>query len=99
MERDFARRFTDESYLTKEQIMEELKTSSIDNIFEKVLSYRKLYSINLELKSAENRFFSYTLNPSLMKKIVLLERRLTSMMISFSSLKREDQQELVASQL
>ncbi len=99
MERDFARRFTDERYLTKEQIMEELKTSSVDNIFDKVLSYRKLYSINLELKSAENRFFSYTLNPSLMKKIVLLERRLTSMMISFSSLKREDQQELVASQL
>lgn len=95
MELDFALRFSEDSYLTIDEIRTALKTSSVDLIWEKVQAYRHLYSVSIDLPNCEDKLFSYTLTRSLVKKIIRLEREMTSLIVSFDHLDSEAQKSLV----
>lgn len=96
MERDFAIRFSEEQYLTKDEIKTVLKMSNIDSIWDRVLAYRNLYKREIELVSIEDKTYSVCLTQELVAKLFRLERKFTRNMISFFKSDAEKQKEIVA---
>ena len=48
---DLAFRFTEEKYASKSEVMKDLNTSLVDNIWANIIAYRKQYNIGLGLHS------------------------------------------------
>ena len=48
---DLAFRFTEEKYASKQEVMKDLNTSLVDNIWANIIAYRKQYNVGLKLHS------------------------------------------------
>ena len=91
MERDFAVRFTNENYASKDEVRRHLNISSIDSIWERVVNYRSYFKKTLELSSIEFKAFSVCLTLPLQQRVFSLEKRLIKNMIFLSKLDYESE--------
>ena len=76
MERDFAYRFTNEVYATKEVVKKTLNINSIDHIWDTILAYRKLYNKVLDLFSNDKKPFTVCLCEGILKRYIDLEKKI-----------------------
>ena len=95
MERDFAVRFTNEIYASKDEVRRSLNISSIDSIWERIINYRSFFKKTLELSSIEFKAFSVCLNLSLQQRIFSLEKKLIKNMIYLSKLDQESEKRFI----
>ena len=93
MEKNFGIRFTDDMYATKDDVKRALNISSIDSIWEKIKGFRAYYTRQIELNNIERIPFSVVLPPKLTSRIVLLEKKLSKLLIKYTlgSLRHEEQ--------
>lgn len=75
MERDFAVRFTDDTYSSKEEVKKALAISSIDAIWSKILNYRSYFRKSLDLKTIENKIFNVCLTSTIQQKMIFIEKK------------------------
>lgn len=81
MNRDYGIRFSDESYLSKDDIKKTMNLTSVDFIWESVLKYRGLYSKVCDLFSIDKKPYSYCLTSGITNKIIKLEKKLNKLEI------------------
>lgn len=79
-------KFTEDKYLTKEEVMTALNLYNIDFIWEKILNYRKNFSKTVELSNVDNSKYSLTLTKTITKKVLKLEKLYTKALLNFSFL-------------
>ena len=84
MEKNFGIRFTDDMYATKDDVKKALNMSSIDSIWDKVISFRAYYTRQIELNNVERIPFSVVLPPKITSRIVSLEKKLSKLLIKYS---------------
>lgn len=87
MERDYAYRFSDETYLNKEEVKKTLNLTAVDYIWDTIIEYRKLYFKVLDIFSNERKPFSLCLCVGINNKIIKLERRIANLFFSRSKYK------------
>lgn len=75
MNRDYGIRFSDEQYLSKEEIKKTLNLTSNDYIWESVLKYRSLYMNILDLFSINKKPYNYCLTNGIVNNIIKLEKK------------------------
>lgn len=79
MENKMAYRYSDEAYLTKEEIKRDLKVASVDNLWKKIEDYRSQFSRRIDLFSLDNKPIRIFLVPGIYEKFARLEHRLTKL--------------------
>ena len=77
---DLAIRFTEEKYSTKSDVIKELKTSLVDNIWANILEYRKGLFRTTNIFGIDNREFNICNCQSLISKNTNLEMKLLRVM-------------------
>lgn len=95
MERDFAIRFSDEVYASKEDVQHILGISSIETIWNKIISYRSYFKRNLDLFSIENKSFSVCLTLPLIEKVTSLERKLVKQMVLVEKMDEKNKENFI----
>lgn len=87
---NFATRFSDDTYATKIEVSKTLGTTLIDDIWQKIVTYRGQFSRDLGLRSIEKSPFKMVLTPMISDQIALVERKLTKAMMKYASLSKHD---------
>ena len=77
-------RFTDEHYATKQDVSRALGTSSVDPIWQTILSYRQTFQRFLTLPTIDKDMFHLVLTPTMMESIHQLERKMLKLMSHFA---------------
>ena len=87
---DLAIRFTEEKYASKTDVMKDLGTSLVDNIWRNILNYRQPFNVRLSLHSFSN--VQYVLCNSEMLKIKnqFVEEKLINILNKVNSILEED---------
>lgn len=85
---DYIRKFSNEIYATKNDVVREMKTPLVDGIWTQILEYRGTFYETLSLTNYDSTRFAICLTPTISKKINAFERKLTSIMNKYSSLQR-----------
>lgn len=85
---DKDRYFTDVEYLSKNEIREKYNLENVEDIFNKVIEYRKLFKTNLNLKSETGLSYFLIMSPSLYKLTFDLSSKLVFNYGDFSNLKQ-----------
>ena len=70
-------RFSNERYLTRNQVSRALGTTLIDDIWKEVLQYRNAFMTTLPLRTVERNRINIVLTPTISDRISQLDRRLT----------------------
>lgn len=86
VERDFAVRFSDEVYASKDEVRKSLAISSIDSIWDRIHAYRNYFRNGLNLVSIEHKSYSVCLTSSIQRRLVSLEKALSKRMVSILKL-------------
>ncbi len=76
MDRDYAYRYSDENYLSKDEVKKTMNLTNIDHIWDTIIEYRKLYFKVLDVFSNERKPFSICLNNGLINRVINLEKKL-----------------------
>ncbi len=87
MANDLAYRFTEEKYCTKSDVMKELHTSLVDNIWNNILKYRQDYFFPTGLKCIDSSSLLLCKTNSLFNGLIKnLEDKLTDLMNEFGAI-------------
>ncbi|HBD06238.1 MAG TPA: hypothetical protein DCY93_02375 [Firmicutes bacterium] len=86
-------RFTEEAYATKEEVGQAYNTSLIDSIWDRIIKYRSLYSIDLNLRNIDKSPFNLTLTKTLQARISSCERKIVKIFIKYDKLNEEKKKE------
>lgn len=76
MDRDYAYRFSDDSYATKDEVKKVLNLANIDHIWDTIINYRSLYYKVLDLFSNDKKPFSICLTNGIINKVIMLEKKI-----------------------
>lgn len=68
-EKELSRQYTDENYLSKEELKAALKTSLIDGYWDDLTHYREKFVTKLPFKTVSNHPFFLTLTPAIQNKL------------------------------
>ncbi|MBO4541237.1 MAG: Fic family protein, partial [Bacilli bacterium] len=79
-------RWTDEKYATKSDLVANLHTSLIDQLWERVESYRRTYQKSLSLRTLTQHSFKITLTPIINHRISEFEKRLDALRREYEAL-------------
>lgn len=79
-------KFTEDKYLTKEEVMTALNLYNVDFIWDKILAYRKNFAKTLELSSVDKTKFSLTLTKTITRKVLKLEKLYNKACLQYSFL-------------
>ena len=74
---DLAIKFTDNDYLTRNEVARALGTNLIDSIWKSILSYREQFALKLDLKDVVGKDLKITLTNSVNEKTAALENSLS----------------------
>ncbi len=85
---EFIKKFSNEIYATKNDVIREMKTPLVDGIWSQVIEYRKAFYETLTLTNYDSTRFSVCLTPNISKKINNFERKLISILNKYSKLQR-----------
>lgn len=95
MEKDFGVRFTDEFYATKDEVKKALNISSIDSIWDKVISYRNFFTKQLPLRNIEYVPFNIVLPQYLLNKVVKIEKRISHSLVKYIQISYTNQKDKI----
>lgn len=87
---DLAFRFTEEKYASKTEVMRDLNTSLVDNIWANIIAYRKQYNQGLNLHSFNKSQYVLCNCQFIISKNAQAEMKLLRVMREISSLSEED---------
>ena len=87
---DLARRFTEDKYATKSDVIKDLKTSLVDNIWRNILTYRQEYNIKLGLRNFSSAEYVLCFTESLDARNTLLEQKLLKILDKVDETFEED---------
>lgn len=91
MGNDLAYRFTEERYCSKSDVMKELKTSLVDNIWGNILKFRQDYFINTGLRSIDSSPLLLCQSPAFFTNVVSrVESNLIRTMNEYSNIDASD---------
>lgn len=80
-------KFSNDKYLTKQQVAREMGSTLIENIWHEVISYRANFTTQLTLRTVEKNRLRIVQTPKISDKINTVERRLTRVMSNVNELK------------
>ena len=87
---DLAFRFTEEKYASKSEVMKDLNTSLVDNIWANIIAYRKQYNVGLNLHSFNKSEYVLCNCQFIISKNAQAEMKLLRVMREVSSLNESD---------
>ncbi len=94
MANDIPRKYTDDLYLSKSQLQEELNTSLVDGYWKEIKAYRGAYAKRLGLRTLRKDFnMGIVLTPSIEAKISLAEKDIESLISSLKKMNLEEKEE------
>ena len=70
-------RFSNERYLTMNQVSRALGTTLIDDIWKEVLQYRNMFSVTIPLRTVERNRLRVVLTPKINDRLNQLDRRIS----------------------
>lgn len=79
-------RFSNEQYLTMNQVSRALGTTLIDDIWKEVLSYRALFTSTLTLRTVERHRLKVVLTPKISDRMNQLDRRMSRIQVKINEL-------------
>ena len=85
---EYIKKFSNEIYATKNDIVKAMKTPLVDGIWTQVLEYRGDFYESLSLTNYDANRFSVCMTPSISKRLNSFERRLTTILNQYSRLQR-----------
>ena len=85
---EYIKKFSNEIYATKNDIVKAMKTPLVDGIWTQVLEYRSEFYEVLPIANYDANRFSVCLTPTISKRLNSFERRLTSILNQYSRLQR-----------
>ncbi len=88
--KNLGERFSNDQYLTYNQVAVELKTTLIDGIWRGVLEYREKFTLPLTIRTVDKNRFKVVLTPKITEKINLIERKLNKLLINYSTFVQND---------
>ena len=77
---EYIKKFSNEIYATKNDIVKAMKTPLVDGIWTQVLEYRSEFYEVLPIANYDANRFSVCLTPAISKRLNSFERRLTSIL-------------------
>lgn len=83
--KNLGERFSNDQYLTYNQVAVELKTTLIDGIWRQVIEYREKFTFPLTIRTADKNRFIVVLTPKITEKIGSIDRKLTKMLMNYAS--------------
>ena len=83
------KKFSEEKYATKHDVVVEMKTNLIDGIWTQILSYRQQFMKPINLKHIDNTNFSICFTPSINAKLNTIERKLSNLSNKYAKLQRD----------
>lgn len=86
-------RFTEDYYATKEEVEQAYNTSLIDSIWDRIVKYRSLFTVDINLKSIDRSPFMLTLTKTLQNRISMCERKIVKIFIKYDKLCESKRQE------
>ena len=86
-------RFTEDYYATKEEVEHAYNTSLIDSIWDRIVKYRSLFTVDINLKSIDRSPFMLTLTKTLQNRISMCERKIVKIFIKYDKLCESKRQE------
>ena len=87
---DLAFRFTEEKYASKSEVMKDLNTSLVDNIWNNIITYRKQYNQGLSLHSFAKAEYVLCNCQFIISKTAQAEMKLLRVMRELSALTEDD---------
>lgn len=87
---DLARRFTEDKYASKSDVIKALNTSLVDNIWKNILLYRQDYNIKLGLRNFSSAEYVLCFTESLDARHTLLEEKLLKILDKVDSTFEDD---------
>lgn len=85
---EYIKKFSNEIYATKNDIVKAMKTPLVDGIWTQVLEYRGDFYESLSLTNYDANRFSVCMTPTISKRLNSFERRLTTILNQYSRLQR-----------
>ena len=85
---EYIKKFSNEIYATKNDIVKAMKTPLVDGIWTQVLEYRGDFYESLSITNYDANRFSVCMTPSISKRLNSFERRLTTILNQYSRLQR-----------
>lgn len=86
---DKIKKFSEEKYATKKDVINEMKTNLIDGIWSRILEYRSQFMTAIKLKHDDGINFSICLTPTMNARINSLERKLGTISSKYAKLQRD----------
>ena len=87
---DLSIRFSNTVYATKQDVAKALNINAIDDIWNRIISYRSSFNKSLILRNIERTPYSVTLTPSINNKLNVIERKLTKAILKYSKLDEDE---------
>lgn len=85
---EYIKKFSNEIYATKNDIVKAMKTPLVDGIWTQVLEYRNDFYEVLPIVNYDSNRFSVCLTPAISRRVNSFERHLTSILNQYSRLSR-----------
>lgn len=85
-------RFSEDYYASKEEVEQAYNTNLIDSIWDRIVKYRALFSIDLSLRSIDKSPFMLTLTKTLQNRIATCERKLLKIYLKYEKLNQSKKQ-------
>lgn len=85
---EYIKKFSNDIYATKNDVVREMKTPLVDGIWSQILDYRRDFYETIAIPNFNSDRFSVCLTPAISKKINNFERKLTTVLNKFLMLQR-----------
>ena len=86
MPENYEVKFSEETYSTKEQVMDAMNLANVDFIWNQVLAYRKKKTATFDLHTIDNTKLSLVFTNSITNRIITLERKLNKVFYEYNAL-------------
>lgn len=88
--KNLSERFSNDQYLTFNQVTVELRTTLIDSIWKQIIEYRDKFTFPLTIRTVDKNRFIVVLTPKINEKINTIDRKLTKTMANYSAFMQND---------
>ena len=96
---DIGIRWSEEKYATKEEVREAYNMSMIDNIWNQIVDYRRIYTKTLDLHNIDRAPYMVVMTQAVLLKIGTIERRLSKILVKTHDMSAENRKIFVTKRL
>ena len=83
-------KFSNTIYATKQEVAKELNINAIDDIWNRIISYRSLFNKALSVRNIDRTPYSITLTPTITTKVNAIERKFVKAILAINKIDGED---------